>query len=425
MKKINISTRVIATCGDLLMLTNDSSVDLKTGFEQPIFVVDKTNGKQITREIPMESLMRFEEDLNWTPTNVYYSDVYQNEKTNNTKLENSSLIGFAIGDAFGVPYEFLTKDEIRGHKLDEMIGKDTNMDFKSRWSDRIMSGAWSDDTSMIYSTMDAIIESKGEFDYSKIMDSYINWWKKGMYCSLDFPFGLGRTVNKALTNYASGVEPLKCGGSEIRDNGNGSLMRILPFSLYCIQCELSMDKTAEIISKGSSLTHAHDISKMGCFIFTEFLRGLYENRNKEMSFADILNIDYYKYFSEEAVDAYSNLLRFDFKDTKDKDINGSGYVVDSLECAIYSVLNTDNFEDAIKMAVNTGYDTDTIAGITGALSGALYGVESFPEKWVSKLRKKDELDLISIKYAILLERIKKNNVNSLFEPETFEGFIKK
>ena len=70
-------------------------------------------------------------------------------------------------------------------ELDGMIGKDTNMKFKSRWSDLIPSGAWSDDTSMIYSTMDAIVASDGKIDNNKIMQSFVDWWEKGKYCSLN------------------------------------------------------------------------------------------------------------------------------------------------------------------------------------------------------------------------------------------------
>lgn len=414
MSKIDISTRVIAVCDNLLMLTNDKEVTLATGFEEKAFIVDKNTGEQITDELSIDFLLRAEEDLEWKPVEEYYSDVYQNKDTYNDSLEQSSLLGFALGDAFGVPYEFLKKEQIRQLELDGMIGNDTNMKFKSRWSDLIPSGAWSDDTSMIYSTMDAIVVNDGAIDNNKIMQSFVDWWEKGKYCSINVPFGLGNTVAQALGCFVNGKEPLECGGKSIRSNGNGALMRILPFSLYCIRRDLTESETAIVTSDASALTHGHDISKMGCFIFTEFMRGLYETRNPEMSFKKILGIDYYKYFSDEAVKAYSRLLDKDFKNTKDEEMNGSGYVVDSLECAIYSVLNTNNFEDAIKMAVNTGYDTDTIAGITGALAGTLYGVEKLPEKWVSKLRKKEELDLIALKYSIILDRVKKNDLDDMF-----------
>ena len=305
MSKIDISTRVIAVCDNLLMLTNDKEVTLATGFEEKAFIVDKNTGEQITDELSIDFLLRAEEDLEWKPVEEYYSDVYQNKDTYNDSLEQSSLPGFALGDAFGVPYEFLKKEQIRQLELDGMIGNDTNMKFKSRWSDLIPSGAWSDDTSMIYSTMDAIVVNDGAIDNNKIMQSFVDWWEKGKYCSINVPFGLGNTVAQALGCFVNGKEPLECGGKSIRSNGNGALMRILPFSLYCIRRDLTESETAIVTSDASALTHGHDISKMGCFIFTEFMRGLNETRNPEMSFKKILGIDYYKYFSDEAVKAYS------------------------------------------------------------------------------------------------------------------------
>lgn len=414
MSKLNISTRVIAVCDNLLMVTNDQKATLADGFAELAFIVDKNTGEQITDELSIDFLLRAEEEIEWKPVDEYYFDVYQNENTYNYSLEQSSLLGFALGDAFGVPYEFLPKEKIRTLELDGMIGKDTNMQFKSRWSDLIPSGAWSDDTSMIYSTMDAIVTCDGRIDNNKIMQSFVDWWEKGKYCALNLPFGLGATVGQALSCYVAGKEPLECGCKSIRSNGNGSLMRILPFSLYCIRRDLTESETVIVTSNASALTHGHDISKMGCFIFTEFMRGLFETRNPEMAFKKLLFIDYHKYFSDEAVEAYSRLLNKDFKNTKDEEMNGSGYVVDTLECAIYSILNTNDFEDAIKMAVNTGYDTDTIAGVTGALAGTLYGVNKLPEKWINKLRKKDELDLIALKYSIILDRLKKNDLENMF-----------
>mgnify|MGYP003516677089 FL=1 len=110
MSKIDISTRVIAVCDNLLMLTNDKEVTLATGFEEKAFIVDKNTGEQITDELSIDFLLRAEEDLEWKPVEEYYSDVYQNKDTYNDSLEQSSLLGFALGDAFGVPYEFLKKE---------------------------------------------------------------------------------------------------------------------------------------------------------------------------------------------------------------------------------------------------------------------------------------------------------------------------
>ena len=190
-------------------------------------------------------------------------------------------------------------------------------------------------------------------------------------------------------------------------------MRIFPISLYCIESGLSEEETAKTISESSAITHGHDISKMSCFIYTEFLRKLIETKNPKLAMEHLKSIDYSKYFSKEAIAAHKKLLKGYFQYTPDNEIKGSGYVVDSLECAIYSIMNTKNFEDAVLMAINTGYDTDTIGAITGSLAGVLYGEENIPERWKNSLRKKDELDLISMKYHYFLDSKKKSNLDSM------------
>ena len=424
MEKIDINTKIIGKCGNLLMLSNDSTASLD-GFEQIAFVVEADTGKRITGDYTIDFLLRTEEDLEWIPSNDFYFDVYSDRAFQDISLDG--LIGFDTGDALGVPVEFLDKESVRKINVQEMMGNDTNLPFKSRWSKLIPSGAWSDDTSMIYATMDSIVNRR-KIDYNDIMNSYLKWLRYGKYSSLDFAFGLGRTVDEALERYRRGMTPIECGGKGIRDNGNGALMRILPFSLYSIEAELSEEETVKLISSGSSITHGHEISKMSCFIYTEFMKELLNTKNPKMAFARILSIDYSKYFSMEAIDAHKKLLNSNFISLPDEKINGSGYVVDSLECALYSILNTDNYEDAVKMAINTGYDTDTIGGITGSLAGILYGEKNIPEKWKNKLLKKDELNLIALKYRAFLDLLKKNELDEIMDNNSdlmnFDSYIK-
>lgn len=166
-------------------------------------------------------------------------------------------------------------------------------------------------------------------------------------------------------------------------------MRILPFSLYAVKTDMSEKETVNFIGKASSLTHAHDISKMGCFIYTEFLRTIVHTGDKMIAFKNILKIDYSKYFSDEAVKAHKKILTPDFLNIRDTEISEeNGYIVATLESVLYSILNTENYEKAVLTAINMGYDTDTVAGITGSLAGILYGYESIPERWLNVLRKK-------------------------------------
>ncbi len=311
----------------------------------------------------------------------------------NQDLTRNALIGSAIGDALGVPVEFLSREEVRAIGLKDMIGCYDALPFTSWWSYRIPAGAWSDDTSMLIAGMDAIITENGNLNYETIMENFLSWWADGKYTSLDAAFGLGYTVSQAMQRYRAGRPALECGGTDLHDNGNGALMRILPFSLYAIKKQMSEAETVDLIGKASSLTHAHEISKMSCFLYTEFLRNLSITADPHQAFDHILQINYNAYFSPETIKAHEKILNPDFLYIQDSEISEkNGYVVPTLESALYSLLTTESFEDAVLKSINMGYDTDTVGCVTGGLAGAVYGYDQIPKRWLCKLIKRDMLE---------------------------------
>lgn len=313
------------------------------------------------------------------------------------------LIGQAVGDAFGIPVEFMSRNEVQKLDLRDMTGKDKPVFFTSRWSSLIPSGAWSDDTSMTIAAMVSIINHQGSIDYDDIMKQFLAWWDQGEYSSLDFPFGLGGNIGKALQRYRDGIPALECGGTDLMDNGNGALMRIFPFAMYCIEKNFSEDETLTIIRQSAGLTHRHDINALSCFIYTLFLNECIRTKKPEMAYQNAISdhIGYYNdRFSEEAVCAHKMLFNDLEKQSFDPNcIAESGYVADSLMIAIYSILRTANYEDAVRMAVSFGYDTDTNAAITGSIAGAMYGQEQIPERWMSQIRKKEMLMTIGQQFS--------------------------
>ena len=322
------------------------------------------------------------------------------------------LVGQAVGDAFGVPVEFLNRDEVRKIELRDMIGNDCPIHFTSRWIGLIPSGSWSDDTSMTVAAMSSIIKQKGIIDYNDIMRQFLEWWDNGKYSSLDFPFGLGRNINDALQRYRDGVPALDCGGKNVMDNGNGALMRIFPFSIYCIANAFSEDDTLTVIRQAAGITHGHEINAMSCFIYTLFLDECIRTRNpwKAYQTSILYHTEYFKRkFSEDAVRAHETLCtKFQQRSFNPDSIMESGYVVDSLMIAIYSLLHTNNYEDAIRMAVNFGYDTDTNAAITGSIAGAIYGQDQIPERWLNHIRKKDDLITLGYQFSEILAQTRNN-----------------
>lgn len=316
---------------------------------------------------------------------------------NKANITKSALIGQAVGDAFGVPVEFCSRKFIRSIHLTDMVGSDTPV-MLGPWSKCIPAGTWSDDTSMTIAAMDSMAKNHGLFVPESVMRAFCDWWYNGMYC-VDRPFGLGGTVARAIDNFNNGTSPLKCGPSGLRDNGNGSLMRILPFSLASIFNDAPFEDMGLNISLASGLTHGHPISHLGCLIFTVFLSELLGPATKEDAWMFTRHYDYGKYFDADTMKAYETLLSPDFVTLSDDVIGETGYVVDTLMAAVKSLLCTSTYEDAIMYAVRLGYDTDTNAAVTGALAGAYYGMEAIPERWLAKLRKKDMLTDIAERFA--------------------------
>lgn len=311
------------------------------------------------------------------------------------------LLGLAAGDAFGVPVEFMSRAEVRKIDLQDMVGNDTRPGFYARWTDLIPRGAWSDDTSMTIAAMASIINKGGKIEWDDIMKQFDAWWNRSKYTSLDFPFGLGSNISASMTRYLNGVPALECGGKGFRDNGNGALMRMFPFSMYCSLHGLSEEETLSLIRKAAGITHGHEINAMSCYIYTLFLDECIRLKNPESAYRNTVCLQeslYRHIFDEEAFRAHEMLFELDERSFDPDSIRETGYVVDSLVIAIYSILNTDNYEDAVKMAVNFGYDTDTNGAITGSIAGAMYGKEQIPDRWLDVLRKKDYLVQIGEAY---------------------------
>ncbi len=311
------------------------------------------------------------------------------------KLDNltvkSGILGFAIGDALGVPVEFTTREERRQNPVRDMIGYGSH---------NVPEGTWSDDTSMSIAFMDSIIQKK-EINYNDIMDKFCDWCMDAKYTATDLLFDIGITTRRALSSFYCGDTPaIYSGMSSEKSNGNGSLMRMLPVAMYLYAAESKFSEPEEIIiiNNLSALTHAHEISKLGCKIFCDYMKKIFSGASKCDAYEYIRNCDYKKYYSDYAVDTYSRLLADDIRKLKEEEISSSGYVVSTLEAALWCTLNCDTYEKAVMTAVNLGNDTDTVGAIVGGINACLYGKENFPERWISKLKKKEYLEYLAEKF---------------------------
>lgn len=284
-----------------------------------------------------------------------------------------AVLGLAIADAIGVPAEFKSRNELKKKPITDMIGG-------GLWEQP--EGTWSDDTAMTLATIDAL--NINNWEYSEkllhdIMKNFVNWYHNGELAANKHRFDIGNTCLKAISNYENSNDVYNC-GVKGRDCGNGALMRILPAAFIESETKLSV-----VVTKISSLTHNNDVCNTASIIYIAFLKLLIKHQDKNLAFRELTK----KITSSTTPKELLRLSDKRFSKLNEDDIKSTGYVVDTLEAAIWCFLNTDNYKDCILKAVNLGDDTDTVAAVAGGLAGVYYGInerDGIPEEWINRLR---------------------------------------
>lgn len=313
------------------------------------------------------------------------------------KIIKSSLYGFIVGDALGVPVEFMSRDKLKEQPVSEMLEN------KSRNTTK---GYWSDDTAMTLCTMQSIVDMKKiSFElHESMMKNYRKWLEEGYKAINKKCFGIGQTIFKALSNYKNSKSFIEYCANNLdspKNGGNGAMMRILPLILYLYNNKLPKYKDLEddieiyrkyyFIEFNVGITHQYTVNAECCIFYTMFIFNLLDT--KDLNKAYDLSIE--NHLSWHSGDPSSELRRILFKEVIDLDedeIKSSGYVVDTLEACLWCLFNTKSYEEAVLKAVNLGGDSDTIAAITGSLAGLYYGMEQIPKKWLEALCEKDMLE---------------------------------
>lgn len=303
------------------------------------------------------------------------------------------LWGLMTGDALGVPAEFKSREMLRKKPVTDMTGYGTHDQ---------EAGTWSDDTSMTLATMDSLCSG---LDYEDIMARFKNWRFDKRYTPHGEVFDAGGICTHAIRNYMMGLEARECGIDGENSNGNGSLMRILPAVLFVLKEGKALDEAGlEIIHDISRLTHAHPISLTGCGIYAFLVEALLTAEPG----SDVLEtlqkgIDRAFFIYENGEDSRlaAALRRYcrmeeltEFRQLEEKEIQSTGFVVHTLEAAVWCLLTTKSFKECVLKAVNLGSDTDTVAAVAGSLAGYVYGQggeNGIPQEWVRKLSEPDRL----------------------------------
>lgn len=280
-----------------------------------------------------------------------------------------SVVGFAIGDIMGVPYEFKRRgtfrcDGLRASKLGDAHGI-------------LPLGSWSDDTSLLLCVLDALKGSDRKDIYERWRKNAIQWSWFGKFTNHGYriPFDIGRSCRIGIDCMALHMQNKKA--NDIKSNGNGGLMRILPLAFVPFS---DNEELLDAIRLFNSCSHNHLISHICCMVYILLAKNLIEKLPFELALQKAIESIPFEYRIPEL----SRIWSMDILTAPEDDIKSSGYVVDTLEASIWCCYQSSNFMDAILMAVNLGHDTDTVAAVTGGLSGIMY--EDIPSEWIFKVR---------------------------------------
>jgi ADP-ribosylglycohydrolase len=280
-----------------------------------------------------------------------------------------ALLGLAAGDALGTTVEF----EMPGtfQPLTTIVGGGP-FDLKP--------GEWTDDTSMALCLADSLVASSG-FNPIHQLETYCRWYQQGHWSCKGRCFDIGITTRGALLRFERNPQPY-CGSTDPDSAGNGSIMRLAPVPLFFARRPAD---AIELSGDSSRTTHGSPACVDACRYLGSLVVAAVEGIPKHQ----LLNNDFApavdQFFRRLLDPMIASIAAGSFKKKGPPEIRGTGYVVKSLEAALWAFHQTDNFRDGALLAVNLGDDADTTGAVYGQIAGAYYGEEGIPAEWRSIL----------------------------------------
>lgn len=303
----------------------------------------------------------------------------------------AGIFGVCVGDALGVPVEFRSREQLKRSPVTKMRALGTHHQ---------PAGTWSDDSSLMLCLADSLFT---EYNLEDIALKFLQWYNAEIWTPHGRVFDIGIATSQAIHRISKGVSPTLCGGTTEFDNGNGSLMRILPLLFYIK--DFSIEKRFDTVKDVSSITHGHIRSVLACFIYLELALEILNKKEKWEAYRNMQRnvkefLDNNPICSQEEMNKFHRILELKVDDydvaplhtLQEEEISSSGYVLHSLEASLWCFLNSENYPEAVLKAVNLGEDTDTTGAITGGIAGIYYGFESIPKEWVDVLARKEDIE---------------------------------
>lgn len=309
------------------------------------------------------------------------------------KKWTDGIMGVLIGDALGNPVQFMSREKVK------MRGPVKGMEAGGVF--HMPAGCWTDDGSMTLASMDSILEM-GYVDPEDLMDRFILWDQEGKYTPTGRAYDQGITCMDALDRYRRGKKWDACGRTGEKANGNGALMRILPICLYAADRQEKAGMTDReamiLVHCATFLTHNHLRACMAGGLYYFMVREILRQEGGTLTEILQRGLDQgMACYEEEDLDSerihFSRIMDLDALSRAGEDqIRSSGYVIHTLEAALWSLVTTDSLEEALLKVVNLGEDADTTGAVAGGLAGLYYGYSAVPEAWKAAMKKREELE---------------------------------
>jgi ADP-ribosyl-[dinitrogen reductase] hydrolase len=278
-----------------------------------------------------------------------------------------SLLGLAVGDALGAPVEFCRRDS-----FEPVVGMQSGGYFK------LPAGAWTDDTAQALCLAESLLEHP-HLDARDLLERFCRWAEKAENTSTGVCVGIGQNTLRVLGNYRRKGD-LLAPETRQKSDGNGAIMRLAPVAIRHWRNPAEARSIADLQSR---ITHYSDLSASSC----EYLAAVLVNLISGVSWSEAIRLDDPKW-----PDAVRSVACQDWSQRERDSISSSGYVIHTLEAAMWSVDTTNGFEDALLKAVNLGDDADSVGAVAGQLAGARYGIQSIPTDWLFSLIHRDRIE---------------------------------
>lgn len=302
-----------------------------------------------------------------------------------TNRSRGALIGLAVGDALGATLEFKRPGSF-----------DPITDIVGGGPFDLQPGEWTDDTSMALCLAESLVE-RGEFDPLDQMQRYVRWFRDGHFSVKGHCFDIGNATVSALRRFEADGDPF-AGSTDPNSAGNGSIMRLAPVPMAYAN---DPERAIQLAGESSQTTHGARTCIDACRYMAGLIVGAINGADK----GEILSANYSPapegWRSGDLTKAVATVAAGSFKVKNPPEVRGTGYVVDSLEAALWAFANSETFEEGALLAVNLGEDADTTGAVYGQIAGAYYGADGVPARWVGMLSMRTEIEGLASRLAAL------------------------